>query len=52
MKDPANAQPCTAANRAGCFGGTNIALRNIIPANRITAAGPARNIQFGLKLTF
>ena len=41
LKDPANAQPCTAANRAGCFGGTNVALRNIIPTNRITVDGRA-----------
>ncbi len=41
LKDPNNASPCTAANRAGCFGGTNVALRNIIPANRITADGLA-----------
>jgi len=33
--------PCTTANRAGCFGGTNVALRNIIPANRITTDGAA-----------
>ena len=33
--------PCTTANRAGCFGGTNVALRNIIPTNRITADGRA-----------
>jgi hypothetical protein len=41
LKDPASTQPCTTANRAGCFGGTNVALRNIIPANRITADGTA-----------
>jgi hypothetical protein len=41
LKDPNNASPCTAANRAGCFGGTNVALRNIIPTNRITADGLA-----------
>lgn len=41
LKDPANASPCTTANRAGCFGGTNVALRNIIPANRITTDGAA-----------
>jgi hypothetical protein len=41
LKDPANTLPCTATNRAGCFGGTNVALRNIIPANRITADGLA-----------
>ena len=41
LRDPASASPCTTANRAGCFGGTNVALRNIIPANRITADGRA-----------
>ena len=29
------------AIRTGCFGGTNVALRNIIPANRITPDGRA-----------
>lgn len=41
LKDPNSALPCTTANRAGCFGGTNVALRNIIPANRITTDGLA-----------
>src|ERR1041385_1038677 len=41
LKDPNSASPCTTANRAGCFGGTNVALRNIIPANRITTDGAA-----------
>ncbi len=41
LKDPNSTLPCTTANRAGCFGGTNVALRNIIPANRITADGRA-----------
>jgi hypothetical protein len=41
LKDPASTLPCTTANRAGCFGGTNVALRNIIPANRITPDGLA-----------
>jgi hypothetical protein len=41
LRDPNSTQPCTTANRAGCFGGTNVALRNIIPANRITADGRA-----------
>jgi hypothetical protein len=41
LKDPNSSLPCTTANRAGCFGGTNVALRNIIPANRITADGRA-----------
>lgn len=41
LKDPTSVLPCTAANRAGCFGGTNVALRNIIPANRLTADGLA-----------
>ena len=41
LRDPNSALPCTAANRAGCFGGTNVALRNIIPANRITPDGRA-----------
>ncbi|MFL6210099.1 MAG: carboxypeptidase regulatory-like domain-containing protein [Pyrinomonadaceae bacterium] len=41
LKDPASTQPCTTTNRAGCFGGTNVALRNIIPTNRITADGLA-----------
>ena len=31
----------TPANRTGCFGGNNVALRNIIPTNRITADGLA-----------
>ena len=31
----------TPANRTGCFGGTNVALRNIIPSNRITTDGLA-----------
>jgi hypothetical protein len=31
----------TPANRTGCFGGNNVALRNIIPANRITTDGLA-----------
>ncbi len=41
LKDPDSPLPCTAANRAGCFGGTNVALRNIIPSNRITPDGRA-----------
>ena len=41
LRDPASASPCTTANRAGCFGGTNVALRNIIPSNRITTDGRA-----------
>jgi hypothetical protein len=41
LKDPNSTLPCTTANRAGCFGGTNVALRNIIPANRITPDGLA-----------
>jgi hypothetical protein len=41
LKDPNSPLPCTTANRAGCFGGTNVALRNIIPANRITTDGLA-----------
>src|SRR5256714_1849730 len=41
LKDPSSTLPCTASNRAGCFGGTNVALRNIIPAARITADGAA-----------
>src|SRR5215213_3050332 len=41
LRDPNSASPCTAANRTGCFGGTNVALRNIIPANRITTDGRA-----------
>jgi len=41
LKDPNSALACTTANRAGCFGGTNVALRNIIPANRITTDGRA-----------
>jgi carboxypeptidase family protein len=41
LKDPNSALPCTAANRAGCFGGTNVALRNIIPQDRITVDGRA-----------
>ena len=41
LKDPASTQPCTTANRAGCFGGTNVALRNIIPTSRITPDGLA-----------
>ena len=31
----------TLAVRTGCFGGNNVALRNIIPANRITVDGRA-----------
>jgi hypothetical protein len=31
----------TQANRTGCFGGNNVALRNIIPTARITADGRA-----------
>ena len=31
----------TPANRNGCFGGNNVALRNIIPGNRITPDGLA-----------
>jgi hypothetical protein len=41
LKDPSSTLPCTTANRAGCFGGTNVALRNIIPASAITADGKA-----------
>ncbi|HEU4435073.1 MAG TPA: carboxypeptidase regulatory-like domain-containing protein [Pyrinomonadaceae bacterium] len=41
LKDPASSLPCTQANRAGCFGGTNVALRNIIPQDRITVDGRA-----------
>ena len=41
LRDPNSASPCTTANRAGCFGGTNVALRNIIPTNRITPDGLA-----------
>jgi Carboxypeptidase regulatory-like domain len=41
LKDPTSASPCTAANRAGCFGGTDVTLRNKIPVNRITADGRA-----------
>jgi hypothetical protein len=54
LRDPNNAaNTCTApvinsqgvittqANRTGCFGGANVALRNIIPSNRITADGRA-----------
>lgn len=54
LRDPNNAaNTCTApvinaqgvittqANRTGCFGGNNVALRNIIPVNRITADGRA-----------
>ena len=41
LRDPASNQPCTQANRAGCFGGTNVALRNKIPADRITVDGRA-----------
>ena len=41
LKDPNSSLPCTTANRAGCFGGTNVALRNIIPTNRITTDGAA-----------
>src|SRR5205085_12301843 len=41
LKDPSSTQPCTASNRAGCFGGTNVALPNIIPTGRITADGTA-----------
>ena len=41
LRDPASSLPCTQANRAGCFGGTNVALRNIIPQDRITVDGRA-----------
>jgi len=41
LRDPDSPLPCTTANRAGCFGGTNVALRNIIPSNRITTDGRA-----------
>jgi hypothetical protein len=41
LKDPTSSSPCTASNRAGCFGGTNVALRNIIPSSRITPDGLA-----------
>jgi hypothetical protein len=41
LKDPTSTQPCTTANRAGCFGGTNVALRNIIPTSRVTTDGLA-----------
>src|SRR5687767_5635373 len=41
LRNPNSTQPCTAANRAGCFGGTNVALRNRIPLDRITADGRA-----------
>jgi hypothetical protein len=54
LRDPNNAaNTCTApvinaqgvvttqANRTGCFGGANVALRNIIPSNRITTDGLA-----------
>ncbi len=41
LRDPNSNLPCTTANRAGCFGGTNVALRNIIPSNRITTDGRA-----------
>ena len=41
LRDPNSNLPCTTANRAGCFGGTNVALRNIIPTNRITTDGLA-----------
>jgi hypothetical protein len=41
LKNPSSTLPCTTSNRAGCFGGTNVALRNIIPASAITADGQA-----------
>ena len=41
LRDPNSTLPCTTANRAGCFGGTNVALRNIIPTDRITTDGRA-----------
>lgn len=41
LKDPNSTLPCTTSNRSGCFGGTNVALRNIIPTNRITTDGAA-----------
>ena len=41
LRDPNSALPCTTANRAGCFGGTNVALRNKIPLDRITPDGLA-----------
>ena len=36
-----NGNVTTQANRTGCFGGNNVALRNIIPTNRITTDGRA-----------
>ncbi len=36
-----NGNVTTQAVRTGCFGGTNVALRNIIPTNRITTDGRA-----------
>ncbi|HEU4796765.1 MAG TPA: carboxypeptidase regulatory-like domain-containing protein [Pyrinomonadaceae bacterium] len=41
LRDPNSNLPCTTANRSGCFGGNNVALRNIIPTNRITTDGRA-----------
>lgn len=41
LRDPTVAGTCTAANRTACFGGNNVALRNIIPAFRITPDGLA-----------
>lgn len=41
LRDPTVAGTCTSANRTACFGGNNVALRNRIPLNRITADGLA-----------
>jgi len=47
LRDPLATGACTArtatapAVRTGCFGGNNVALRNIIPTNRITPNGLA-----------
>lgn len=41
LRDPTLTGTCSTANRTACFGGSNPALWNIIPTNRITADGRA-----------
>jgi len=41
LRDPALSGTCTSANRTACFGGSNSAIWNVIPANRITSDGVA-----------
>ena len=41
IRDPLLTGTCSATVRTACFGGNDLALRNKIPANRITAQGAA-----------